>query len=56
MECYLPDFLSPEFKSLTSAGWHFSFIRLSFTEGLIEKETRGERERKKKREREMLAV
>ena len=50
------DFLSPEFKSLTSAGWHFSFIRLSFTEGLIEKETRGERERKKKREREMLAV
>ena len=37
MECYLPGFLSPEFKSVTSAGWHFSFIRLSFTEGLIEK-------------------
>ena len=56
MECYLPGFLSPEFKSVTSAGWHFSFIRLSFTEGLIEKATRGEREREKKREREMPAV
>ena len=56
MECYLPGFLSPEFKSVTSAGWHFSFIRLSFTEGLIEKATRGEREREKKRDREMPAV
>ena len=41
---------------MTSAGWHFSFIRLSFTEGLIEKATRGEREREKKRERDASSL
>lgn len=56
MECCLLGFLFPEFKSVTSAGWYFSFIRLSFTEGLIEKETRGEREREKKIKTERLAV
>lgn len=42
---------------MTSAGWHFSFIRLSFTEGLIEEGDWGEREeREKKRERDASSL
>lgn len=47
LSCLL-GFLSSEFKFVTSTGWYFSLLQLSFTGGLIN----GERDRERGTERE----